>query len=81
MRRTVTDHFPQDAWKKLDEPEMIDEPNLDTYVFVRSKEDVSIENGTEENPDPQQHDAGACLIVRYSRIRNLVLEGKLELLV
>jgi hypothetical protein len=38
FRRKVTGHFPQEIWKKLDEPEMIDAPDLDTYVFIRTKE-------------------------------------------
>ena len=80
LHRTVLDHFPQDAWKKLDSPEMIDEPDLDTYVFIKTKDDVAIDNGTPDNPDFQQHDKGTCLIVRYSRIRDLFVQGKVQLL-
>ena len=31
--RTVLQHLPKDAWKKLDEPEMIDSPNLEQFDF------------------------------------------------
>jgi len=80
LHRTVLDHFPQDAWKKLDAPEMIDEPDLDTYVFVKSTEDVEIDNGTPDHPDYQRHVKGTCLIVRYSKIRDLFVERKVKLL-
>ena len=80
LHRTVLDHFPQDAWKKLDAPEMIDKPNLETYVFVKALDDVAIDNGTKDVPDIQHHEGGTCLIVRYSRVRDLFLQDKLELL-
>ena len=80
FRRTVLDHFPQDAWKKLDEPDMIDRPDLGTYVFVRIKESVEINSGTEDVPDIQRHEAGTCLIVRYHRIQHLLRQGQLELM-
>jgi hypothetical protein len=76
LRRTVLDHFPQDAWKKLDEPDMIDQPDLETYVFIRTKEDVEIEDN-----EPFFAEAGSSLIVQYSRVRDLYLKGKVELLV
>ena len=76
LRRTVLDRFPQDVWKKLDEPEMIDEPDLDTYVFVQTLDDVTITN----NKVQESHNAGSTLIVRYSKIRDLYEQGKVELL-
>ena len=80
LRTTVLDHFPQDVWRKLDEPEMIDEPTLDTHVFIKAKETVDINMGTKENPVLRQHPEGSCIIVQYSWIRDLFLEGKVELL-
>lgn len=80
LNRTVLDHFPQDVWKKLDAPEMIDEPDLDTYVFCKVKDDVAIDNGTVDRPNLQQHSEGTCLIVRYNKIRELLLEERVELL-
>ena len=42
MQRSVTDHLPKEAWKKLDDPEMIDRPNLDTYVFCKVVDDEGV---------------------------------------
>jgi DNA replication complex GINS protein SLD5 C-terminus len=73
FQATVTDHFPQDVWKQLDAPDMIDEPDLDQFVFLKCLEDLTID-------DDKHHTAGTCLIVRYQRIRDLLLEGKVELM-
>lgn len=84
MCRTVLDHLPQDVWKNLDEPGMIDEPDLETYVFIKTKENVSILVGNDDDGDDepmlQQHEAGSCLIVRYNLIRDLFMDDKVELL-
>ena len=87
-RRTVLNHLPKKAYKKLDEPEMIDSPNLEEFVFCRVLEpiqiDVSEDNDNGDGEDLvdriQEHGAGAYLIVMYKSIRVLVLEGKVELL-
>ncbi len=96
MRRSVLDQIPKDLWKKLDEPHMIERPNLDNYVFceVVHEEGVVINNHrgieVEEDNDeelngmgvePERHyDAGSFLFARYAVIRDLVFEGKIELL-
>lgn len=85
LRRTVLDHLPKEAWKTLDEPEMIDSPNMDEFVFCRVLETVAINNhdplgDDEEDDDVQEHKAGDCIIARYSAIRDLVIAGKIELL-
>jgi GINS complex subunit 4 len=86
FHRTVLDHLPKTLWRVLDEPEMVDRPNLDQFVFCRTTEKVEIDNydplGDEEQDDMniQEHAAGACLIARYSAIRNLVKVGKIDLL-
>lgn len=89
FHRTVLDHLPKDAWKKLDQPEMIDFPNMDQFVFCKVLETLEIDNydplGEEEDEDLggsniQEYQADSCLIARYSAIRDLVLEGKIELL-
>lgn len=80
LRKTVLDHIAKDAYKNLDEPEMIDSPDLDQYVFVKVKETAEIDSGTEDEPMPQQHPAGTTLITRYSKIRDLFAQGKVELL-
>eukprot|EP00580_Thalassiosira_gravida_P016491 CAMPEP_0201657740 /NCGR_PEP_ID=MMETSP0494-20130426/880_1 /ASSEMBLY_ACC=CAM_ASM_000839 /TAXON_ID=420259 /ORGANISM="Thalassiosira gravida, Strain GMp14c1" /LENGTH=343 /DNA_ID=CAMNT_0048134633 /DNA_START=15 /DNA_END=1046 /DNA_ORIENTATION=+ len=102
-RRTVLDHLPKKAWKSLDEPEMIDSPNLEQFVFCRVLETVDIDvrgephalndsdvangddNGGGEDDDDfgdmkQEHRAGSYLIVMYKTVRELVLDGKVELL-
>ena len=93
MRRTVTDHLLKESWKKLDEPEMIDRPNLNTYVFCRVSasegiyEDEMDRNADERGDDNEEdnydertlHAKDACLFVRYGAIRQMVLEGKVEL--
>lgn len=86
LKRTVLNHLPKDAWKKLDEPEMIDTPNMDEFVFCKVLETVEIDNtdhkGNEEDEEEgiQEHKAGSCLIARYSVIQELILQGKIEML-
>jgi len=93
MRRSVTDHIPKEAWRKLDEPSMIERPNLDAYVFcyvvdedgvvINNHEGIDIddEEELEDGPDPEErYDSGAYLFVRYGLIRNFILEGRVELL-
>lgn len=76
----MLNHVAQEAWKKLDEPEMIDKPDLETYVFIRTNEPVAIDNGTEEEPELQHHEEGVCLIVQYNKVRQLLLDNKAMLL-
>lgn len=67
---------------------MIDTPNMDEFVFCKVLETVEINNhdplGDNDDEDEeegiQEHKAGACLIARYSAIRELVLAGKIEML-
>ena len=88
LRRTVLNHMPRDSLKKLDEPHMIDSPDLDQYVFCEIMENVIIaeESEFEENEDdddlggPQEYAAGSRIIARYRLVKDLVLEGKIQLL-
>jgi hypothetical protein len=82
--------LPKDAWKKLDEPEMIDGPDLDEFVFCRVLETVEIDphlgetnNSEDENMEDsiQEHPASSCLIARYRTIQDFVFDGKIELLI
>ena len=73
LQANVLSHFPQEVWQRVDEPDMIDEPDLNAFVFARVIEPVVIA-GT-----PRQRE-GACLVTRYARIRDFVLEGKLQLM-
>jgi len=91
MCRSVTDHIPKEGWKKLNEPSMIDRPNLDNYVFCRvAHEDgviindykgtgIEIDDANEDEPYPH-YGVGSCLFVRYGAIRDLVSEGKIDLI-
>ena len=74
------DHVSKEAYKNLDDREMIDKPSLDQYVFVKVKEESVIDSGTEDDPMPQQHPAGTTLITRYNVVRDLFAQGKVELL-
>lgn len=80
MARTVLDHLPQEAWKKLDEPDMVEEPDWDRFVFCRVvAEQVEIGTTTMDE-DAAEHTAGSCLIARYGSIQQHVLEGSIQLL-
>ena len=94
LRRTVLNHMPRDSLKKLDEPEMIDHPDLDEYVFCQVIENVLIEHDSilqnvedEEDDDenyeiggPQEYEAGSSLIARYGLVKDYIMEGKIQLL-
>jgi hypothetical protein len=78
LSRTVLNHLPQEAWKKLDEPEMVEEPDWDRFVFCRVMQEDGVEIGTLE--DMQEHATGSCLIARYGAIQQHVLKGRIQLL-
>lgn len=86
MRRSVTDHIPKDAWKSLDDPEMIEKPDMNCFVFAKvvSEESVRIDryygldSSSEESFD--NFESGSQIFVRYACIHDLVLENKVELL-
>ena len=72
---------------------MIDSPDLEQFVFCRVVETVQIDvrgelsalnedldNEDEFGDNIQEHAAGSYLIVMYKQIRDLVLDGKVELL-
>lgn len=92
MRRSVTDQIPKEAWRKLDEPSMIDRPNLDHFVFCKvvDEEGVVLDNhnglqidmseDTEEDEPERHYDSGKFLFVRYGVVRDLISEGKVDLL-
>lgn len=90
MRRSVTNHMPKDAFKKLDEDYMIERPDLDSYVFAEivSEDEVNINNyyglnisdDEEELERYQSFQPGDKIFVRYRCIQDLILKGKVELL-
>ena len=77
LQTSVTDHFPQEVWKRLDEPEMIEQPDSDQYVMVRVLEDSTIRKGSEE---ARTLEKGSNLIVNYREIRPFLESGALQLL-
>lgn len=87
LERTVTDHFSKDAWKRLDEPDMIPRPDLDTYVFCKVIDEEGIVLNDFRGMDLSQDDeiaqhkqVGETLFIRYQTIREFVQQGKVELL-
>lgn len=92
MERTVTNHLQKGAWKRLDAPEMIDRPNLDTFVFCNVLDEAGVivnnyeglnlsEETQEEGGARQQHfSKDSHIFVRYRAVRNLVTDGKVELI-
>ena len=77
MQTSVTDHFPQEAWRRLDEDEMMEQPNLDQYVMVHVNEDSTLRKGTEEARPLEE---GSNLIVNYGEIRSLLESGAVQLI-
>lgn len=78
LRSNVTDHFPQEMWKKLDEESMIDRPDVDTtYVFAEVLEDCVIGAGEEV---ASVKGKGDRIIVQYNLVRSLIEEEKVKLL-
>lgn len=94
FHRTVLNHMPAEGWKKLDDKEMIDSPDLEQFVFCRTLEPIEIDVSGDPNPlneededdeddygdNLQAHPEGAFLIVMYKKVRDLVAEGKVQLL-
>ena len=48
----------------------------DPFVFLQCLQDVTIASGDDARLQTQ----GTCLIVRYQRVRELVLQGEVQLL-
>jgi GINS complex subunit 4 len=68
LRQTVLDHVPE-AWQALDEPHMIEKPNLDEYHFWMVNE-----------PFDDDTEPGACLVAKYKDMAEPMQEGKVEML-
>lgn len=91
MRRSVTNHIPKEAWQSLDADEMIERPDLDSYVFAKnvSEETVEIDRyyGLNMQEEEEEEDGryfpcepGGKIFVRYRCIRGLISEHKVQLL-
>ena len=70
IRNTVLDHVPE-AWQRLDEENMIDKPDYDSYHFWLAKGAIE-KNETD-------HEKGTCIVARYKDMRELMLEEQVEL--
>ena len=70
LRNTVLDHVPE-AWQRLDEENMIDKPDYDSYHFWLAK-------GAIEKNDTE-HEKGTCLVAKYKDMREMMMEQKVEL--
>jgi GINS complex subunit 4 len=68
LRQTVLDHIPE-AWQALDEPHMIEKPNLDEYHFWMVNE-----------PFDDDTEPGACLVAKYKDMVEPMQKGKVEML-
>lgn len=77
LETTVTNHFPQEAWRRLDEEEMIEKPDLDEYVMVRVMEDSTLRKGSEE---ARPLEKGSNLIVCYREVQSLLELGAVQLI-
>jgi GINS complex subunit 4 len=69
LRQTVLDHVPE-AWQALDEPHMIEKPNLDEYHFWMVNEAF----------DDDDTEPGACLVAKYKDMAEPMQKGKVEML-
>lgn len=75
LQKTVTTHL-LEAWKELDSPEMIDTPDYSGYHFWLVKGEPLVEMDVD-----QVHDVGSCLIAKYTKMREHLESGKVELLI
>lgn len=73
LEQTVTQSIPP-AWKELDEPEMIDQPDYEGYHFWLVKEAIV-------DRDNIEHEAGSCLVAKYLDMKDNMNESRVELLI
>jgi hypothetical protein len=73
LEQTVTHSIPP-AWKELDEPEMIDQPDYEGYHFWLVRETIV-------DRDNIEHEAGSCLVAKYLNMKENMKENKVELLI
>jgi len=73
MKQTVTNSIPT-AWKELDEPEMIDQPDHEGYHFWLVREDIV-------DRDSNEHEAGSCLVAKYLDMKDNMEDNRVKLLI
>jgi hypothetical protein len=64
----------QQAWRKLDDPNMIDEPDCEGYHFWLVKEEFMDNIG-------EEHEEGVCLVAKYLDMKEHMIKNKVELLI
>lgn len=72
LHQTVLDHVPE-AWQSLDEDNMIDKPDYDSYHFWLVNEMIEV--------DEVEQDVGSTLVAKYTAMRDFMRENKVELLI
>lgn len=73
LEQTVTHSIPP-AWKELDEPEMIDQPDYEGYHFWLVRDSIV-------DRDNIEHEVGSCLVAKYLDMKENMKENKVELLI
>mmetsp|Transcript_34698 Transcript_34698/g.81822 ORF Transcript_34698/g.81822 Transcript_34698/m.81822 type:complete len:289 (+) Transcript_34698:40-906(+) len=73
LEQTVTHSIPH-AWKELDDPEMIDQPDYEGYHFWLVREAIV-------DRDDIEHEAGSCLVAKFLDMKENMKGNKVELLV
>ena len=73
LEQTVTQNIPP-AWKELDEPDMIDQPDYEGYHFWLVKEAIV-------DRDNIEHEVGSCLVAKYLDMKENMKESRVELLI
>lgn len=73
LDQTVTNAIPH-AWKGLDDPEMIDQPDYEGYHFWLVREAIV-------DRDEIEHEAGSCLVAKYLDMKENMRASKIELLI
>jgi hypothetical protein len=71
LHQTVLDHIPQ-AWQRLDEPNMIDQPDYNSYHFWLVNETIGV--------DEVEQEEGTTLVAKYTAMRDFMRDNKVELL-
>mmetsp|Transcript_56114 Transcript_56114/g.63505 ORF Transcript_56114/g.63505 Transcript_56114/m.63505 type:complete len:292 (-) Transcript_56114:114-989(-) len=73
LESTVLNTIPE-AWKALDDPDMIDQPDYEGHHFWLVKDTIV-------DKDEIDHEAGSCLVAKYLDMKENMNENKVELLI
>lgn len=83
----ITEHFenilnflplPSEDWKNVP-----NKPNINSYVFVKSKDDIEgvvVNNSNEDDGDLIDFKKGTQIITQYCNVANLIKEGRICLI-